>query len=244
MSDPNKNLDEAQTPDGQVSQQDLYTSTDLSRRSVLTAVAAAALAATGSPRISSAANSSLMEDMILFVLLSSALTGVTEGKLAGLGRKPGSTVDLNKLSVSDLAGLGFAADPVDIKREYFVWVNEKEPVLFERMLQLTRDNLNPADKTRKELIIEKVNAASELKFLGRSIVLMWYLGAWYEPADLRKASTVDKPEFVPHTIISSKAYKEGWIWRIAQAHPMGSSDMQFGYWANAPKMKLDHFIGP
>ena len=29
MSDPNKNLDEAQTPDGQVSQQDLYTSTDL-----------------------------------------------------------------------------------------------------------------------------------------------------------------------------------------------------------------------
>ena len=82
---------------------------------------------------------------------------------------------------------------------------------------------------------------AELEFLGRSIVIMWYLGAWYEPADLRKASTVDKPEFVPHTIISSKAYKEGWIWRIAQAHPMGSSDMQFGYWANAPKTEARPF---
>jgi hypothetical protein len=181
-----------------------------------------------------------MDEMILFVLLSSALTGVTEGKLAGLRPKRDSSVDLQKLKLSDFQSLEFGADPVDLKRDYFVWVNDREPALFERLLRLTRDNLNPAARSRQDVIIEKVQVADDTKFLARSIVLMWYLGAWYKPADLRKAVT--SPDFVPHMIISAKAYSRGWIWRIAQAHPMGFSEMQFGYWAEPPKLDPKDFI--
>ena len=42
-------------------------------------------------------------------------------------------------------------------------------------------------------------------------------------------------------MISPKAYTQGWVWRVAQAHPMGYSDMQFGYWTREPP-PLSDFI--
>ena len=78
---------------------------------------------------------------------------------------------------------------------------------------------------------------TDTKFLARSIVLMWYLGAWYDPDDLKRlvdARAADQPLFIVHTVISSKAYTQGWLWRVIQAHPMGYSDMQFGYWTRQP----------
>jgi len=59
---------------------------------------------------------------------------------------------------------------------------------------------------------------------------MWYLGSWYEPADLATASGA----FISSEIISAKAYTQGWIWRIAHAHPMGYSELEFGYWSRKP----------
>ena len=35
--------------------------------------------------------------------------------------------------------------------------------------------------------------------------------------------------------VSAKAYTQGRVWQIAQAHPMGYSNMQFGYWSRDPK---------
>jgi hypothetical protein len=72
---------------------------------------------------------------------------------------------------------------------------------------------------------------------------MWYLGAWYEPAHLKQLvdSRSGPPAFIPHIVISPKAYTQGWLWRVIQAHPMGYSDMQFGYWARPPQ-PIDDFI--
>jgi hypothetical protein len=95
-----------------------------------------------------------------------------------------------------------------------------------------------------QAIIDRSQASDDTKFLARSIVLIWYLGSWYSPADLKRL--VDDrlarvPLFVRHTVISPKAYTQGWVWRIAQAHPMGYSDMQFGYWARDPA-PLEDFL--
>jgi hypothetical protein len=78
----------------------------------------------------------------------------------------------------------------------------------------------------------------EAKYLARSIALMWYLGAWYDPHKLRM------PDASPFDfkVISPKAYTQAWALRVAQAHPMGFSEMQFGYWTREPDKPL-HFIG-
>jgi len=35
-------------------------------------------------------------------------------------------------------------------------------------------------------------------------------------------------------VISPTAYTQGWTWRVAQAHPMGYSELRYGYWAEEP----------
>jgi hypothetical protein len=189
----------------------------LTRRSVLAGAAATAAATIGAntPAGAQAAD----DDKVIFVNLSAALTGIAREKLAP------------------------TVDPIDIKEEYFRQAsNPKYAAAFSALLQLTSaanlqipsgdtDGVIPQDKV--DGLVARIEATDETKFLARSIVLMWYLGAWYEPDDLRKLAA-DPKAFVPHTIISSKAYTQGWLWRVAQAHPMGYSDMQFGYWTRPP----------
>jgi hypothetical protein len=87
-----------------------------------------------------------------------------------------------------------------------------------------------------------------MMFLMRSIILAWYLGAWYKPNDLKKKSDAAKdPQhsyyssrrysqevLIPHEIISPGTYTNSMVWRVAQAHPMGYSNLQFGYWEKQP----------
>ena len=76
------------------------------------------------------------------------------------------------------------------------------------------------------------NPDSRIVYLGRSIILAWYLGVWYDPDVLKTYNTPDQPFPVPvERVISPAAYTQGWTWRVAQAHPMGYSEMRFGYWA-------------
>jgi hypothetical protein len=161
-------------------------------------------------------------DMEAFVQLSAALTGI----------------DANKLRPF--------VDPVDIKRDYFNWVNEREAAAFETLLRIAKENaggqLDPA-----QTILAKGDATltpSEIKakYLARSIVLMWYLGAWYDPGDLQKAAEKPNDPLPTFKVISAKAYTQAWALRVAQAHPMGFSEMQFGYWARKPDCPRN-FIG-
>jgi hypothetical protein len=123
--------------------------------------------------------------------------------------------------------------------------NERCPAALEYLLQLVRKNLNASN--RDEAIIaalqlddDKTKRPSDVdaKYLARSIVLMWYLGAWYEPAEL-KALRKDPTRVPKFDVVSPKAYTQAWAWRVAQAHPMGFSEMQFGYWTRPPNPRTD-----
>jgi hypothetical protein len=156
--------------------------------------------------------------MVTFVQLSAALTGIADVKLA--------TRFFNAPVPN--------SDPVDIKGVYFDWVNKRRPAVFRRLLQIAREAQKLPEAGRADAIIEQVTATSETKYLARSIVLMWYLGAWYDPGDLQKAAELPNHPSPPFKVISSKAYTQAWALRVAQAHPMGFSEMQFGYWARPP----------
>jgi hypothetical protein len=164
-------------------------------------------------------------DMVTFVQLSAALTGIAAGKLATPNFDAKVPTPLN-------------SDPVDIKRVYFDQASKTRPPVFRRLLQIARDAQKLPEPRRADAIIEEVAARSETKYLARSIVLMWYLGAWYEPGDLQKAGELPNHPSPPFKVISSKAYTQAWALRVAQAHPMGFSEMQFGYWARPPSDRI------
>jgi hypothetical protein len=207
----------------------------ITRRTVL-AGAAAATAAISVGAVDSPASAQTRQELILFVLLSGVLTGIAETKLApGFRAVPSlSNIDLEKSEPG--------SDPVDIKQEYFNWVNKRRPAPFRRLLQVTREGLNASD--RAQAIIDKAQASQDTKYLARSIILMWYLGAWYDPDNLRALAELENPpaKASKFEIISPKAYTQGWALRVAQAHPMGFSEMQFGYWSRPPSPRTD-FIG-
>ena len=151
--------------------------------------------------------------MMAFLLLSEALTGVSRQTLAPeLSEK------------SEILNSDPGVDPINIKNDYFDWIKAHDPTSsFGKLLQLAKDN-------RQSLadIVPKVNGSpDDMKFLARSIVLLWYLGSWYKPDDLK--NKVAKPQ-----VVSPKAYTQGLVWQIAGAHPMGYSNLQFGYWSRDP----------
>jgi len=202
----------------------------LTRRTMITGAiatgAAAATAAIEKPASARSASPDTREDMVAFLLLSAALTGVRPASLEPEFVPAKAGVDM-LTSVPD-------PDPFDVERDYFKLVYSKDAKTFETMLQIAKDHRESAAD-----IIAAVNKDEATMYLGRSLVLLWYLGAWYDPALLKQAQTkaaAAKPEqmFLPFTVASPKAYTRGWLWRIAEAHPMGYSDLQFGYWARTP----------
>ena len=195
------------------------------RRGVL-AGAAAATAAASIGAADSPASAQTSNDMVAFVQLSAALTGIADVKLA--------TGNFNATPAN--------SDPVDIRRQYFDWVNRRRPAVFRRLLQIAGDAQKLPEAGRAQAIIDRVQAAPDAKYLARSIVLMWYLGAWYDPGDLQKAAELPNHPSPAFKVISSKAYSQAWALRVAQAHPMGFSEMQFGYWARPPSER-PVFIG-
>ncbi|MDP9171866.1 MAG: sorbitol dehydrogenase [Acidobacteriota bacterium] len=154
--------------------------------------------------------------MTLFANLSALLTGIAPSML---------TPDV---------------DPIDIKTVYFSTAQSKAGVTFSQLLETYDQNQT---KTPAEIaaILFKDPA---LRYLCRSIMLMWYLGSWYDPAALQANDPASggKPGFVPSSVISAAAYTQGWAWSVAQAHPMGYSNFNFGYWSENPPSLAD-FIG-
>jgi hypothetical protein len=223
---------------------------ELTRRTVIAGVVATTVAtaviAVDMPANAQSANVNPSEDLILFVLLSAALTGISEAKLAtGFGPKAKLKIPKNEiaqfiknLKQSDLAGVNVGSDPVGIKRAYFDWVNARHPAPFRNLLRITKDSVGASD--RWQSIIDRVQSSGE-KYLARSIVLMWYLGGWYDPEALEKTSKSPGPP-PDFKVISPEAYTQGWALKVARAHPMGFSQLPFGYWTREPS-SLDDFIG-
>jgi hypothetical protein len=200
----------------------------VTRRTVLTGAAAATAAATVGAALDTPARAHLVdvnsrEDMEDFVSLSSALTGIPADKLAP------------------------RSDPVGVKREYLTRANERCPAALENLLRLAGKNRDAPDRIIDALKFNdddknKTPSDVEAKYLARSIVLMWYLGAWYEPTELQalREDLLKDPTHSPKfEVVSPKAYTQAWALRVAQAHPMGFSEMQFGYWTRPPNPRTD-----
>ena len=140
----------------------------------------------------------------VFVDLSSALTGVAASQL-----KP-------------------EIDPIDIAGQYFA-------TLTGHVALSTLTNL----ATRFQAAGNPVAGATAvladpvLGPVARSMMKLWLLGVWYDPAKPTQAVNV----------VSAQAYKESLVWKVMQSHPMGYSMFTYGYWAKQPPA-LDQFIQP
>jgi hypothetical protein len=60
-------------------------------------------------------------------------------------------------------------------------------------------------------------------------------GSWNEPKDLKKQAPAAKPDRISSEVVYQNAYTQGLVWQIAGAHPMGYSNLQFGYWSRNPR---------
>jgi hypothetical protein len=199
-----------------------------SRRAVLAGTVAATAAAAAAPISGSAyaagPDVSSPQDMMAFLLLSEALTGVDKLLLA-------PELELNQ---NDVLSSKPGIDPINIKNDYFSWINLKDSTpSFATLLKFVKDN---PTSSRGDIVRFVNEGNDDIRFLARSIVLLWYLGSWYDPKDLQKQSTADKPERIfSAVVVSPKAYTQGLVWQIAGAHPMGYSNLQFGYWSRSPR---------
>jgi hypothetical protein len=200
---------------------------EISRRTMLTGTvattAAAAVAPIAGSAYAAAPDMNSKQDMVAFLLLSAALTGVHVVNLA-----PEFVPDKSEILNSDPG-----VDPINIKNAYFAWINVNDSTSsFAKLIQLAKDNRESAIS-----IIAAVNASDDnTKFLARSLVLLWYLGSWYKPGDLKTNSATPGTRAVtPSEVVSAKTYTQGLIWQIVGAHPMGYSNLQFGYWSRDPR---------
>jgi hypothetical protein len=167
---------------------------EVSRRAMLAGTVATTAAATVLPIAGSAYAVTADPDMTAFLLLSAALTGV---RVANLAPEFG-------LNDKDILNSDPGVDPINIKNEYFAQAKGSDAVTFGRLLQIAKDHPRSAAD-----IIIAVNASDDTKLLARSIVLLWYLGSWYKPEDLKKNSAAGTRTFVPSQVLSAKAYTQG-----------------------------------
>jgi hypothetical protein len=198
---------------------------EVSRRAVLAGTVATTAAAAVLPIAGAAyaqgADPGSKPDMMAFLLLSAALTGVHVITLA-----PEFSIDPKKTDILDQDP---GVDPINVKNDYFKWLNAHDAATFGKLLQIAKDHRQSAAE-----IVAAVNAGDDTKFLARSIALLWYLGSWYKPADLQKNSAPGTRALIDSEVVSAKAYTQGLVWQIVQAHPMGYSNLQFGYWSRDP----------
>jgi Membrane bound FAD containing D-sorbitol dehydrogenase len=194
-----------------------------SRRTVLSvAVSATAVAAVGGVFAATPPNDvpvSVDFDLDDFIAVSGILTGIDPRKLAP------------------------RVDSLRVGRDYFSFALKKQEEVFTRFVRLYQANKTKPADTLGPLLVDQ--SGDEMRYMARSIILMWYLGTWYEPALLKQLATTAKPQdlAVKFQVVSPKAYSQGYVWRIAQTHPMGYSQGQFGYWHENPP-PIETFVNP
>ena len=151
-----------------------------------------------------------------FVALSAVLTGIAAGNL-----KP-------------------FLDTHGTAQTYFNVASTRGGAAFTQMMSIFVANQSQSPQTIGTLILQQ--SGDDVAYMAKSVMLLWYLASWYEPAALKayKADPFKNP--APFVVVSSDAYTQGWVWRVGQTHPMGYSTWRFGYWNTAPA-PLSQFIG-
>jgi hypothetical protein len=65
---------------------------------------------------------------------------------------------------------------------------------------------------------------ADMAAMARRLTRLWYLATWY----------ADEPPGFDGMVVSMDAYQQGLAWPTFQAHPMGYSELDFGYWKDPP----------
>lgn len=156
-------------------------------------------------------------DLENFVGLSSALTGIPGNRLA-----------------PDI-------DPIGLPTTFLDYIRPRltDAVLNALLIQyatLLADNVPPDQIAQAVLMNGPIPATTQTAKAARSIMKVWLLGVWYQPYTAGIYTNGDQ------AVVSDQAYVQSWAWKIAQAHPMGSSDFFFGYWNSVPS-SLEEFTG-
>jgi hypothetical protein len=136
-------------------------------------------------------------------------------------------------ALTGIAGslLAPSLDPTNILQiNYTAFVNNAGPyaaqLILERFQSLKEQELCD-DEIAARILADADNGPVAVQ-----IMKLWLLGSWYPVGNQSNP-----------VVISSNSYIQGWVWQIMQAHPMGYSEMSFGYWADPPP-PLSDFITP
>jgi hypothetical protein len=121
-------------------------------------------------------------------------------------------------------------DPIDLNGLYLQTADAKVgATLVDQLLAQFQSLQGQPHQTIANTLLAAGNPnPPDTAWLARSIVKMWYLGAWYPAAPPPSTGPFNG------TVLSSNAYIGGLAWRAAQAHPMGYSQFSFGYWTSPP----------
>jgi hypothetical protein len=130
-------------------------------------------------------------------------------------------------------------DTFGTAEEYLDYATAHGGTDFAALMSLYATNRTLPPEQVTALVLDPANPP--IAYTARAVMLMWYLGAWYDWQALRTYHANPSVP-APYVIISSNAYTQSWVWRVGQAHPMGYSTWRFGYWNTAPQ-PLNAFIG-
>lgn len=157
----------------------------------------------------------MSSDLDNFVGLSSALTGIPTDRLAP------------------------AIDQVGLPPTFLAFITPRITAgvldtLLTQYATLAADNVPPDQIAEAVLMDGSRPAVTQAAQAARSIMKLWLLGVWYQPYATGSYKPTDS------TVVSDQAYIQSWAWKIAQAHPMGYSEMFFGYWNETPPSLEDY----
>lgn len=117
-------------------------------------------------------------------------------------------------------------DPIGLASEYLSWMLQKaDQAAFLKTLSTYQNiaaQFPPADQPAQ--VQQQILSDPAMGDIARRMIRLWYLSTWY---------TTEPPGF-DGQVVSMNAYTMGLAWDAAQAHPMGYSELHFGYWAVTP----------
>ena len=131
-------------------------------------------------------------------------------------------------------------DPIDLNGRYLQTADTNATAsLVDQLLAQFQSLQGQPKQTIANTLLATGNAnPPATAWLARSIVKLWYLGSWFPAAPPPPGGPPDNGN-----VVSANAYIGGLAWKAAQAHPMGYSELSFGYWASAPAPLAQFGVG-
>lgn len=131
-----------------------------------------------------------------------------------------------------LARVAPSIDPIGLPQQFLSFISAQPgqgPVLQQLLATYASIGQQQPDLAQQApLVQQQIMQNAALAPLARRIIRLWYLGSWY-------ADEPPNPLGSPgDQVVSMNAYTGGLAWDAIQAHPMGYSEMHYGYWSGTP----------